>query len=162
MAVKKKAVKKKVAKKRGRKGGIKFLTPDKQKRFFHAINNNCTIRAACALAGMAPATFHKYQEQHRSGTAEPKISEFMEKIDQQRADAQQRLLGYVERDAAIEGGHKPAQWILERRHDMLTTVRQEISGPDGGPIQHEVTDARERLLAKLVKLATDSEPDEVP
>ena len=141
--------KKKAPKKRGRKGGIKFLTPDKQKRFFHAINNNCTIRAACALAGMAPATFHKYQEQHRAGTAEPKISEFMEKIDQQRADA------------AIEGGHKPAQWILERRHDMLTTVRQEISGPDGGPIQHEVTDARERLLAKLVKLATDSEPDEV-
>ena len=83
--------KKKAPKKRGRKGGIKFLTPDKQKRFFHAINNNCTIRAACALAGMAPATFHKYQEQHRVGTAEPK-----------------------------------------------------------------------RLLAKLVKLATDSEPDEVP
>ena len=153
--------KKKVTKKRGRKGGIKFLTPDKQKRFFHAINNNCTIRAACALAGMAPATFHKYQEQHRAGTAEPKISEFMEKIDQQRADAQQRLLGYVERDAAIEGGHKPAQWILERLHDMLTTVRQEISGPDGGPIKHEVADAKERLLVKLAQLATREEPGEV-
>ena len=153
--------KKKVTKKRGRKGGIKFLTPAKQKRFFHALNNNCTIRAACALAGMAPATFHKYQEQHRAGTAEPKISEFMEKIDQQRADAQQRLLGYVERDAAIEGGHKPAQWILERRHDMLTTVRQEISGPDGGPIKHEVADAKERLLVKLAQLATREEPGEV-
>ena len=153
--------KKKVTKKRGRKGGIKFLTPDKQKRFFHAINNNCTIRAACALAGMAPATFHKYQEQHRAGTAEPKISEFMEKIDQQRADAQQRLLGYVERDAAIEGGHKRAQWILERRLDMLTTVRQEISGPDGGPIKHEVADAKERLLVKLAQLATREEPGEV-
>ena len=153
--------KKKAPKKRGRKGGIQFLTPDKQKRFFQAINNNCTIRAACALAGMAPATFHKYQEQHRTGKAAPKISEFMEKIDQQRADAQQRLLGYVERDAAIEGGHKPAQWILARRHDMLTTVRQEISGPDGGPIKHEIADARERLLAKLAQRATREEPDEV-
>ena len=155
------AAKKKVAKKRGRKGGIKFLTPDKQKRFFQAINNNCTIRAACALAGMAPATFHKYQEQHREGTADPKISEFMEKIEQHRADAQQRLLGYVARAAAIEGGHTPAQWILERRHDMITTVKQEISGPEGGPIKHEITDARQRLMDKLAQLAAREEPGEV-
>ena len=161
MAAKKKTTKKKAAKKRGRKGGIQFLTPDKQKRFFQAINNNCTIRAACALAGMAPATFHKYQEQYREGTADPKITEFMEKIEQQRAEAQQRLLGYVERDAAADGGHKPAQWILERRHDMITTVKQEISGPDGGPIKHEVTDAKERLLAKLAQLAAREEQDDV-
>ena len=153
--------KKKVKKKPGRRGGIKFLTPAKQKRFFQAINNNCTIRAACALAGMATSTFYKYQEEHKNGTCAPEISEFMNKIEEQRAGAQQRLLGYVERAAAIEGGHKPAQWILERRHDMLTTVRQEISGPDGGPIKHEIADARERLLAKLAQLATREEPDEV-
>lgn len=155
------AAKKKVKKKPGRRGGIKFLTPAKQKRFFQAINNNCTIRAACALAGMAPATFHKYQEQYRNGTAEPGIVEFMEKIDQSRAEAQERLLGYVERDAAADGGHKPAQWILERRHDMITTVRQELSGPEGGPVKHEITDARERLLAKLARLAASEEPDDV-
>ena len=153
--------KKKVKKKPGRRGGIKFLTPAKQKRFFQAINNNCTIRAACALAGMATSTFYKYQEEHKNGTCAPEISEFMNKIEEQRAGAQQRLLGYVERDAAADGGHKPAQWILERRHDMLTTVRQEISGPDGGPIKHEVADARERLLVKLAQLATREEPDEV-
>tara|TARA_A100001515_G_scaffold123230_3_gene107019 strand:- start:170 stop:643 length:474 start_codon:yes stop_codon:yes gene_type:complete len=155
------AAKKKAKKKTGRRGGIQFLTPAKQKRFFQAINNNCTIRAACALAGMAPATFHKYQEQYRNGTAEPGIAEFMEKIDQNRAEAQERLLGYVERDAAADGGHKPAQWILERRHDMITTVKQEISGPDGGPIKHEISDARERLLAKLARLAASEEPDDV-
>ena len=155
------AAKKKAKKKTGRPGGIQFLTPAKQKRFFQAINNNCTIRAACALAGMAPATFHKYQEQYRNGTAEPGIVEFMEKIDQNRAEAQERLLGYVERDAAADGGHKPAQWILERRHDMITTVKQEISGPDGGPIKHEISDARERLLAKLARLAASEEPDDV-
>ena len=145
--------KKKTRKKPGRKGGVKFLTPAKQKRFFQAINNNCTIRAACALAGMAPATFHKYQEQHRNGTAEPGIAEFMEKIEQQRAQAQERLLGYVERDASSDGGHKPAQWILERRHDMITTVKQEISGPNGEPVKHEISDAKERLLAKLAGIA---------
>ena len=155
------AAKKKAKKKTGRPGGIQFLTPAKQKRFFQAINNNCTIRAACALAGMAPATFHKYQEQYRNGTAEPGIVEFMEKIDQNRAEAQERLLGYVERDAAADGGHKPAQWILERRHEMITTVKQEISGPDGGPIKHEISDARERLLAKLARLAASEEPDDV-
>ena len=155
------AAKKKAKKKTGRPGGIQFLTPAKQKRFFQAINNNCTIRAACALAGMAPATFHKYQEQYRNGTAEPGIVEFMEKIDQNRAEAQERLLGYVERDAATDGGHKPAQWILERRHDMITTVRQELSGPEGGPIKHEITDAKERLLAKLARLAASEEPDDV-
>lgn len=155
------AAKKKVAKKRGRRGGIQFLTPAKQKRFFQAINNNCTIRAACALAGMATSTFYKYQEEHKNGTCDPEISEFMNKIEEQRAAAQERLLGYVERDAAADGGHKPAQWILERRHDMITTVKQEISGPDGGPIKHEISDARERLLAKLARLAASEEPDDV-
>ena len=155
------AAKKKVAKKRGRKGGIKFLTPDKQKRFFQAINNNCTIRAACALAGMATSTLYKYQEEHKNGTCAPEISEFMNKIEEQRAGAQQRLLGYVERDAAADGGHKPAQWILERRHDMITTVKQEISGPEGGPIKHEITDARQRLMDKLAQLAAREEPDDV-
>ena len=155
------ATKKKVAKKRGRRGGIQFLTPAKQKRFFQAINNNCTIRAACALAGMATSTFYKYQEEHKNGTCDPEISEFMNKIEEQRAAAQERLLGYVERDAAADGGHKPAQWILERRHDMITTVKQEISGPDGGPIKHEISDARERLLAKLARLAASEEPDDV-
>ena len=155
------AAKKKVAKKRGRRGGIQFLTPAKQKRFFQAINNNCTIRAACALAGMATSTFYKYQEEHKNGTCDPEISEFMNKIEEQRAAAQERLLGYVERDAAADGGHKPAQWILERRHDMITTVKQEISGPDGGPIKHEISDARERLLDKLARLAASEEPDDV-
>jgi len=155
------AAKKKVAKKRGRRGGIQFLTPAKQKRFFQAINNNCTIRAACALAGMATSTFYKYQEEHKNGTCDPEISEFMNKIEEQRAAAQERLLGYVERDAAADGGHKPAQWILERRHDMITTVKQEISGPDGGPIKHEISDVRERLLAKLARLAASEEPDDV-
>ena len=153
--------KKKVKKKPGRRGGIKFLTPAKQKRFFQAINNNCTIRAACALAGMATSTFYKYQEEHKNGTCDPEISEFMNKIEEQRAEAQQRLLGYVERDAAADGGHKPAQWILERRHDMITTVRQELSGPEGGPIKHEVTDAKDRLLAKLASLAARIEQDDV-
>jgi len=162
MATKKKATKKKAAKKRGRRGGVQFLTPAKQKRFFQAINNNCTVRAACALAGMATSTFYKYQEEHRNGTCDPAISEFMDKIEQQRAEAQERLLGYVERDAALEGGHKPAQWILERRHDMLTTVRQEISGRDGGPIKHELADAKERLLAKLVELAARAEQEDLP
>ena len=155
------AAKKKVAKKRGRRGGIQFLTPAKQKRFFQAINNNCTIRAACAQAGMATSTFYKYQEEHKNGTCDPEISEFMNKIEEQRAAAQERLLGYVERDAATDGGHKPAQWILERRHDMITTVRQELSGPEGGPIKHEITDAKERLLAKLARLAASEEPDDV-
>ena len=155
------AAKKKVAKKRGRRGGIQFLTPAKQKRFFQAINNNCTIRAACALAGMATSTFYKYQEEHKNVTCDPEISEFMNKIEEQRAAAQERLLGYVERDAAADGGHKPAQWILERRHDMITTVKQEKSGPDGGPIKHEISDARERLLDKLARLAASEEPDDV-
>ena len=156
------AAKKKAKKKPGRRGGIKFLTPAKQKRFFQAINNNCTIRAACALAGMATSTFYKYQEEHKNGTCDPEISEFMNKIEEQRAEAQERLLGYVERDAAADGGHKPAQWILERRHDMITTVKQEISGPEGGPIKHEITDAKERLLVKLAQLAARIEQDDVP
>ena len=89
------------------------------------------------------------------------FSEFMEQIERQRAEAQERRLGDVERDAAADGGHKPAQWILERRHDMIATVKQEVSGPNGGAIKHEVNDAKERLLAKLAGLAARIEQDDV-
>jgi hypothetical protein len=36
---------------------------------------------------------------------------------------------------------------------MITTVKQEISGPNGEPVKHEISDAKERLLAKLAGIA---------
>ena len=50
-------------------------------------------------------------------------------------------------------GVKSAQWLLERRHGMTQTVKQELSGPDGGPIKHDVTETKNAILAKLAKLA---------
>ena len=64
--------------------------------------------------------------------------------------------------AAMSGTWQAAAWKLERRRGMTLKVQQEISGPEGGPIKHELADARTRLLDKLADLAAREEPDEVP
>ena len=47
--------------------------------------------------------------------------------------------------------------IMDRRAKLLgldAPVKNEHSGADGGPIQHEVVDARERLKARITEMTT--------
>jgi len=136
-----------------RKGERPLLTKAKITRFLRAIRNGCTVKAACGIVGMSESTFYKYRDEYRAGTAAKNVSEFMESIDRVRGEAQDELLNLVIADAQRKTGVKSAQWLLERRHGMTQTVKQELSGPDGGPIQHDVTETKNAILAKLAKLA---------
>ena len=136
-----------------RKGERPFLTKAKINRFLRAIGNGCTVKAACGIVGMSQSTFYKYRDEYRAGTAEKIVSEFMESIDRVRGESQDELLNLVIADAQRNTGVKSAQWLLERRHGMTQTVQQELSGPDGGPIKHDVTETKNAILAKLAKLA---------
>ena len=136
-----------------RKGERPFLTKAKITRFRRAIRNGCTVKAACGIVGMSEGTFYKYRDEYRKGGAAKNVVEFIESIDRVRGEAQDELLNLVIADAQRKTGVKSAQWLLERRHGMTQTVKQELSEPDGGPIQHDVTETKNAILAKLAKLA---------
>ena len=136
-----------------RKGERPFLTKAKINRFLRAIGNGCTVKAACGIVGMSEGTFYKYRDEYRKGGAAKNVVEFIESIDRVRGESQDELLNLVIADAQRNTGVKSAQWLLERRHGMTQTVKQELSGPDGGPIQHDVTETKNAILAKLAKLA---------
>ena len=136
-----------------RKGERPFLTKAKITRFLRAIGNGCTVKAACGIVGMSEGTFYKYRDEYRKGGAAKNVVEFIESIDRVRGESQDELLNLVIADAQRNTGVKSAQWLLERRHGMTQTVKQELSGPDGGPIKHDVTETKNAILAKLAKLA---------
>tara|TARA_R110002110_G_scaffold167437_1_gene368397 strand:- start:73 stop:528 length:456 start_codon:yes stop_codon:yes gene_type:complete len=136
-----------------RKGERPFLTKAKINRFLRAIGNGCTVKAACGIVGMSQGTFYKYRDEYRKGGAAKNVVEFIESIDRVRGESQDELLNLVIADAQRNTGVKSAQWLLERRHGMTQTVKQELSGPDGGPIKHDTSETKEAILAKLVKLA---------
>ena len=136
-----------------RKGERPFLTKAKINRFLRAIGNGCTVKAACGIVGMSQGTFYKYRDEYRKGGAAKNVVEFIESIDRVRGESQDELLNLVIADAQRNTGVKSAQWLLERRHGMTQTVKQELSGPDGGPIKHDVTETKNAILAKLAKLA---------
>ena len=56
--------------------------------------------------------------------------------------------------AMQEGDTNVAKWWLERRRraKFATRVETEVSGPDGGPVEH-VVEHRERLLADVERKA---------
>ena len=139
-----------------RKGERPFLTKAKINRFLRAIRNGCTVKAACGIVGMSEGTFYKYRDEYRKGSAAKNVIEFIESIDRVRGEAQDELLNLVIADAQRKNGVKSAQWLLERRHGMTQTVKQELSGPDGGPIKHDVTETKNAILAKLAQLAERS------
>ena len=136
-----------------RKGERPFLTRAKINRFLRAIGNGCTVKAACGIVGMHETTFYKYRDEYRKGNAAKNVVEFIESIERVRGEAQDELLNLVIADAQRNTGVKSAQWLLERRHGMTQTVKQELSGPDGGPIKHETSTTKDAILAKLAELA---------
>ena len=136
-----------------RKGERPFLTKAKINRFLRAIGNGCTVKAACGIVGMSEGTFYKYRDEYRKGGAAKNVVEFIESVTRVRGEAQDELLNLVIADAQRKTGVKSAQWLLERRHGMTQTVKQELSGPDGGPIKHDTSDTKDAILAKLAELA---------
>jgi hypothetical protein len=151
----------KAKKKPGRKR--KVLTEEAQDKFLKAIRLGCPIKDACGCAGFSEAWF--YEEKNRAIEkpqleASRRFMGFLERIKEVEGEATNRWLAMVEK-AAMSGTWQAAAWKLERRRGMTLKVQQEISGPEGGPIKHEVTDAKERLLDKLAQLAAREEPDDV-
>jgi hypothetical protein len=146
-----------MAKKRKAKVGRKpmQLTKEAQERFIKSIRLGAPIRDACGCAGFSESWFYDQQSKALQSPqlAKSKVfKEFLDNIKRVEGEATTRWLAMVEK-AAMSGTWQAAAWKLERRRGMTLKVQQEISGPEGGPITHEVKDAKERLLDKLAGIA---------
>lgn len=142
----------------------KILTEEMQDKFLKAVRLGCPVKDACGCAGFSDGWFYeqsKKAKEHPSLATSKKFAGFLRRIKEVEGEATNRWLAMVEK-AAMAGTWQAAAWKLERRRGMTLKVQQEISGPEGGPIKHELADARTRLMDKLADLAAREEPDEVP
>jgi len=133
----------------------KDLTDDMIDRFLNAIRLGCPVKDACGCAGFSEGWYYdqknKVKENPNLATSK-KFGEFLKRIKEVEGEATNRWLALIEK-AAIGGSWQAAAWKLERRRGMTAKIQQEISGPEGGPIEHDIDSARSRILAKLVKFA---------
>jgi len=138
----------------------KQLTAEMEERFLKAVRLGCPIKDACGCAGISESLYYKWAEEAREGKSAraKRFAEFMERIKSTQGEATQAWLAMIEK-AAMGGSWQAAAWKLERRRGMTLKVQQEISGPEGGPIKHEHATAKDRVLAKLARLATEHEPE---
>lgn len=128
------------------------LTSEVKARLVQAIEAGNYYEAACGYAGITYTTFRNWMikgENAKSG----KYREFFEAITRAETVAEVRMVAQWQQHMPED--YRAIRDFLERRFPerwgRKDKVQQEISGPDGGPIQ----------WVDLVKLAkSDDEPDD--
>ena len=112
-----------------------------------------SIADSAALAGIAESTYHAWIKRGEAG--ESPFAEFAELTRAARADARTRLVKTVVDAATEEHDVKAAQWLLERMDrknwGRTVDVRAEHSGPNGGPIEIDVTKKTDAELREIVE-----------
>ncbi len=126
------------------------LTSEVKARLVQAIEAGNYYEAACGYAGITYTTFRNWMikgENAKSG----KYREFFEAITRAETVAEVRMVAQWQQHMPED--YRAIRDFLERRFPdrwgRKDKVQQEISGPDGGPIQ----------WVDLVRLANDDEPD---
>ena len=128
------------------------LTSEVKARLVQAIEAGNYYEAACGYAGITYTTFRNWMikgENAKSG----KYREFFEAITRAETVAEVRMVAQWQKHMPED--YRAIRDFLERRFPdrwgRKDKVQQEISGPDGGPIQ----------WVDLVRLAkSDDEPDD--
>lgn len=128
------------------------LTSEVKARLVQAIEAGNYYEAACGYAGITYTTFRNWMikgENAKSG----KYREFFEAITRAETVAEVRMVAQWQQHMPED--YRAIRDFLERRFPerwgRKDKVQQEISGPDGGPIQ----------WVDLVRLAkSDDEPDD--
>ncbi|MGI5873021.1 MAG: hypothetical protein ACOX8T_13440 [Bacillota bacterium] len=126
------------------------LTSEVKARLVQAIEAGNYYEAACGYAGITYTTFRNWMikgENAKSG----KYREFFEAITRAETVAEVRMVAQWQQHMPED--YRAIRDFLERRFPdrwgRKDKLQQEISGPDGGPIQ----------WVDLVRLANDDEPD---
>ena len=111
--------------------------PERMQKILDGIKAGLSYEGACGLARVSYNTFNRWRQWGEKGTSE-KFRKFCEELSYAEAVAEAEQLKKIKKDPDT----KYACWILERRHPdrwgKKEQVKQEISGPDGGPIAHVI------------------------
>lgn len=128
------------------------LTPEVQQKIVSAIRAGNYAFVAAEMAGIGRSTYWRWLEMGEKPDAQPVYREFRDAVKEAEAAAEVASVALI-RQAAQNGTWQAAAWYLERKHGdrwgRNDKVRQEVSGPDGGPVEVDVVDAREAFLSML-------------
>lgn len=128
------------------------LTAEVQKKIVEAISLGNYQDVAAQYAGIDRATFYRWMEKGRQDEPEPLYKAFHDAVEAAKASAEVRAVVQINR-AATEGTWQAAAWWLERTRPKKygRFDRNEISGPDGGPMRIDVsTEDLERKVAAIL------------
>ena len=122
------------------------LNDARLKKVVDGITAGLPYDTACALAGITYQTFLNWM---RAGEAagSGKFFEFFEEVKKAEAIAESIHIKNI-KDAGKNGIWQADAWMLERRYPekwgKKEQVKQEISGPEGAPlqVQFEIVDGR--------------------
>jgi hypothetical protein len=109
------------------------LTPEVQALIVTYLRAGNYVETAAVLAGIHKDTFYDWVKRGRRGEAQ--YEAFVLEIDRAMAHAEAREVARIVK--AAEREWQAAAWRLERRYPQRwgRLVRQELSGPEGGPLE---------------------------
>lgn len=138
-----------------------LLTDDTHDRIIGALRLGNYVEHAATYAGISRATLYNWlkkgdaaRERRDAGEAldenDERYARFSEDVDTARAAAIVRNVGIIQQ--AAQTNWQAAGWFLERTapQHFGRQIRTELSGPDRGPIQVEVT--RDELIEEISSL----------
>jgi transposase len=122
-------------------------TPETEEAIFACLKEGMTKKAAAAAGGITYMTLRQWEKD---------FPEFSDALQNAEAAGQQALLRRIWAAAGTPDRWQAAAWILERRWPQDFARRQalEMSGPEGGPIEHRdlsaLPDHERRLLRDAI------------
>lgn len=131
----------------GRERGIPSKIDDEPRvtMFLQCIVSGAPITHACKAAGIAYRTYRDWYNLGEKG--DPRYAGFFAKVQEAEGQFVATCTALIAKAAQREW--TAAAWLLERRYPKEFGRRQEISGPDGGPIP--ITDTGRDRLAKMLE-----------
>ena len=115
------------------------LTPETQARIVQAIEVGATYELAAQFGGIAYNTFNEWMKKGEAAKS-GRFLDFYEAVKAAEGKAAIKWLALIDKAAAETW--QAAAWKLERRYPETfgrRVVQSEISGKDGGPVEHTVT-----------------------
>ena len=136
------------------------ITNDNIEKLLAALRLGMTRRAASGAAGFGKTTFYRMLDNDTEGTLRTAI-------EKAEAEAEATYSTIVANAAVDPKNWTAAAWWLERRHpeDYAKRERVEMTGKDGGPIDHRniasLPDHERQALADAIRahLRGEGEPE---
>lgn len=115
------------------------------------------ILTACEWAGISKDAYYDWLHKGEDPEADDIYKRFADTVKKARAEAEVRNVANIQR-AANSGTWQASAWWLERSFHERWGRKTELSGPNQGPIQVEVS--REELTQRILELLGDEDEPE--